>query len=311
MRIAMVVTPVNRSNLKLAAQIGVTDIVGRYPGPDLRPLLDLRDQVEEHRMKLSVIEGYLPMQDVVVAGPRRDEQIELVIGLIRNMARASVKVLCYNFMHSLDMIRTSHNERERAGAVVNGFDHQQIKDAPANPHAVSEPQRLWDHLEYFLKRVIPVCEDAGVKLAMHPDDPPMTMLRGEARIMSRIEDFERLVQIVPSPANGICFCGGCFSAIGVDVPAAVRQLGRHITYVHFRDVVGCVPKFREAFHDNGQTNMYAVMKAYKDIGFSGVMRPDHVPKLEGETGDANGYTMLGRLFAVGYMRGLMHAVERG
>ena len=147
-----------------------------------------------------------------------------------------------------------------------------------------------------------------MKLAMHPDDPPLSPLRGEARIMSAVQDFERLLSLSDSPANGICFCCGCFSEMGEDVPEAIRRLSSRISYAHFRDVSGCVPKFRETFHDIGQTNMYQVMRTFKQIGFDGVMRPDHVPVLEGEDGESTGYTMMGRLFAVGYMRSLMHAV---
>jgi len=109
----------------------------------------------------------------------------------------------------------------------------------------------------------------------------------------------------------MCFCQGTFAEMGVDIPSAIRRLGRHINYVHFRDVEGAVPSFRETFHDNGKTNMFAAMQAYKEVGYAGPMRPDHVPTLEGESNEYPGYHMLGRLFAVGYMRGLMHAVNGG
>lgn len=309
MRIAMVVTPLNRSNLRLAAQIGVTDIVARYPGSNLRDLLDIRDQTEEFRLKLSVVEGYLPMREIVAGSAGRDVELEQILRLIEAMGKARVGVLCYNFMQTGDMMRTKWDATDRAGALVNSFDAELLKDQPPLESAISDPQRKWDNLAWFLERVLPACEKANVKLAMHPDDPPMSPLLGEARIMSSVADFERLVKMSDSAANGICFCGGCFSEMGADVPGSIRLFGSRIAYAHFRDVAGCVPKFRETFHDIGQTNMAAAMKAYKDIGFKGVMRPDHVPRMEGEQGDASGYSMLGRLFAVGYMRGLMHAVE--
>jgi mannonate dehydratase len=167
---------------------------------------------------------------------------------------------------------------------------------------------LWANLEYFLKRVLPVAEGAGVRLAMHPDDPPTRTIRGCDQIMNSVEDFEKLVELVPSPSNGICFCQGTFAEMGADIPATIRRLGPHINYVHFRDVIGTLPRFQETFHDNGKTDMYAAMEAYHEIGFQGVARPDHVPIMQGEEGDGRGYTMLGRLFAVGYMRGLIHAV---
>jgi mannonate dehydratase len=126
--------------------------------------------------------------------------------------------------------------------------------------------------------------------------------------MNSVENFERLVELVPSPSNAICFCQGTFAAMGCDIPSSIRRLGKHIRYVHFRDVRGTREEFVETFHDNGPTDMAAAMRAYRDIGFQGPMRPDHVPQLYGEDDGEPGYTMLGRLFAYGYMRGLMDAV---
>ncbi|MCA9041185.1 MAG: mannonate dehydratase, partial [Planctomycetaceae bacterium] len=117
------------------------------------------------------------------------------------------------------------------------------------------------------------------------------------------------MEMHPSPANKICFCQGTFAEMGVDIPTAIRRLGPHIRYVHFRDIIGTREDFTETFHDDGQTDMPAAMRAYQEIGFTGPLRPDHVPQLIGEeTGDP-GYTMLGRLFAYGYIRGLMQATE--
>jgi len=118
---------------------------------------------------------------------------------------------------------------------------------------------------------------------------------------------------VKSPANGICLCQGTFAASDqeYDIPTLIRRLVPHINYVHFRDVVGILPSFRESFHDNGKTEMVACMQAYYDAGIDCPIRPDHAPTLIGETNEFPGYHMLGRLFAVGYMRGLMQAAERG
>jgi mannonate dehydratase len=308
MRIALVLEPLSESNLELAAQIGVDDIVGRYPGADYADLLALRQRVEDAGLRLAVVEGYVPMDRIVLGKPGRDSQIQNVIGLVRNMGALGVPILCYNFMVSGDMSRTSFTTRGRGGALVSAFDASLLEDAPPAPDAPITESQLWERIQYFLEAVVPAAEQAGVQLAMHPDDPPIPSLRGISRIFSSVEAFEHLARLVPSPSNGICFCQGCFAEMGVDVPATIRRLGPKIHYVHFRDVVGCASKFTETFHDCGQTDMASAMRAYRDIGFHGPMRPDHVPRLEGEAGDATGYTILGRLFAVGYMRGLMHAV---
>jgi len=142
---------------------------------------------------------------------------------------------------------------------------------------------------------------------MHPDDPPLPVLAGKARIMNCVESFERLVSLVPSERNAICFCQGTFAEMGCDIPATIRRLGPHIRYVHCRDVRGTAEDFVETFHDNGPTDMAAAVRAYREIGFEGPIRPDHVPQLVGEEDGEPGYTMLGRLFAYGYLRGLMDA----
>src|SRR6185295_18283833 len=157
-----------------------------------------------------------------------------------------VPICCYNWMPSDDWTRTSVDLPERGGALVTGYDAS-LDRVPAAPKDQEVDERsLWANLKYFLERVVPVAEEAGVKLAMHPDDPPISSFRGHAQIMSSVAGFERLVELVPSDANGMCFCQGTFAEIGVDIPATIRRFARHIHYVHFRDVVGTIPKFRES-----------------------------------------------------------------
>jgi mannonate dehydratase len=171
--------------------------------------------------------------------------------------------------------------------------------------------QLWQRLEQLLVELVPVAEDAGVVLAMHPDDPPLPELLGKARIMNSVENFERLVELVPSPSNAICFCQGTFATMGVDIPDAIRRLGPSIRYVHFRDVKGTPESFVETFHDNGPTDMAEAIRTLRAVGFDGPIRPDHVPQLVGEEDGEPGYTMLGRLFAFGYIRGLLDGTEGG
>ena len=315
MRLATVLTPMSDENLTLASQCGVTDIVGRYPGSNLGDLLKLRDRVESFGMKLSVIEGYLPIERLKV-GQDDGSELSSMKSLLRNMQTAGIPLLCYNFMAGTDWVRTRLDAPERGGAKVTAFDLADVHRAmslSANASKMSgetiSAEQIWQNLQGFLKALIPVAEEANVTMCMHPDDPPLPELLGKARILNSVENFERLMNLFPSPSNAICFCQGTFASMGVDIPATIRRFGKHIKYIHFRDVRGTRESFVETFHDNGNTNMSAAMRAYREIGFSGPIRPDHVPQLCGEDDGEPGYTMLGRLFAYGYIRGLMQATD--
>jgi mannonate dehydratase len=290
----------------------VEGVVVRYPGPELCELLSVKASIEKEGLQLSAIEGYLPIEKIKSGGDQEGQELAAMKTLIRNMAAAGVSLLCYNFMPGTDWVRTRLDQRERGGALVTGFklaDARHAVSLNTKDRSVTETQlsadELWTNLERFLEAIIPVAEEANVTLAMHPDDPPLQEFGGRARIMNDVEAFERLVSLVPSPRNGVCFCQGSFAAMGVDIPQTIRRLGSHIKYVHFRDVRGTATDFVETFHDNGPTDMAAAIRALREIGFTGPIRPDHVPQLFGEERGEPGYTMLGRLFAFGYIRGLL------
>ncbi len=315
MRLATVLTPLSDENLQLAAQCGVEDVVTRYPGPEFGDLLKVKRRIESFGMKLPVIEGYLPIEQIKV-GKDDGRELEALKMLIRHMSEAEIPILCYNFMAGTDWVRTKLDFPERAGAKVTGFRLTDVNQALILTHDASaalptqagegiSESELWKNLERLLTELVPLAEKAGVVLAMHPDDPPLPNLLGNARIMNSVENFERLVKLVPSPSNAICFCQGSFATMGVEIPNAIRRLGPYIKYVHFRDVRGTPESFVETFHDNGPTNMVAAVKAYREVGFTGPIRPDHVPQLVGEDDGEPGYTMLGRLFAYGYIRALI------
>ncbi len=315
MKIALVLNPFSDENLRLATQLGVEDIVAGLPAGDYTELAMFKSRIEDVGLRLSVIEGATRIDEAVAGTAGRDQQIEEFKQALGKIGAAKIPVVCYNFMiwkPGLGVVRTSYTTRERGGAWVSSFDASLLEGAPPVEGAPTRDEEVWDHLEYFLTRVIPAAEEAGVKLAMHPDDPPMS-LRGCARIMRSVEHFDRLVNIVKSPCNGITFCQGCFSEMGADIPATIRRFADQIHFVHFRDVQGTLPKFAESFHDNGKTDMLEAMKTYQQIGYKGVMRPDHAPYLDGagDPGPTNGYSMMGKIFAVGYMRGLMEAASKG
>lgn len=315
MKLASVLTPFSDDNLQLAAQCGVDSVVLRYPGPSADELLAMKEQVERHGLAVAGVEGYLPIERIKTGTDHDGADLRAMQDLIRTMGAADIPVLCYNFMAGTDWVRTRTNAPARGGALVTAFDLADAEQAVSLSTTTTESappvsaDALWDHLEAFLKAVIPVAEESAVTLAMHPDDPPLAEFNGQPRIMNSVESFERLVSLVPSPRNAICFCVGTFVEMGVDVPAAIRQLGSHVQYVHFRDVAGTADSFEETFHDNGPTDMAAVIRALRDVGYSGPVRPDHVPQLVGEDNGEPGYTMLGRLFAFGYIRGLLHGTN--
>jgi mannonate dehydratase len=213
-------------------------------------------------------------------------------------------------MPVFNWMRTSTTVPARGGAMATGYNHALMQNAPLTEYGIVTEERLWENLEYFLKIVVPVAEKANVKLAMHPDDPPLSPIRGLGRIMRSLENYQRLLDLVPSPVNGIALCQGNFALMTDDLPAAIRHFGKQgkIFFVHIRDVRGTPDNFVETFHDEGQTNILACLRAYREVGYDGVFRPDHVPTMEGDRNDHPGYSSIGRLFAIGYLKGLLQAV---
>jgi len=306
---------------RLVRQCGVTHAVA---GIDLRPrpgadkenqpwsymsLLRAKTAYEDCGFEMAVIESRPPLNEAKRGGPRRDEEIDVACELIRNMGRVGIPVWCYEWM-PVGVLRTSTTVPSRGGALATAYDHDLMRNAPLTDYGEVSAEQLWENLRYFLERVVPVAEEGGVQLAMHPDDPPLSPVRGVARIMASLEDFQRLIDLVPSPVNGITLCQGNFTLMTDDLPSAIRHFGQQgkIFFVHFRDVRGTPEKFVETFHDEGQTDMVACMRAYRDIGYDGVCRPDHVPTMEADSNDRPMYSSVGRLFAIGYVTGLREAV---
>lgn len=320
MNIAFLPVPLTDEALRLAIQIGISDIVAGRPvgdsGPvwDFMPMLRMRQRVEAAGLRLSVLEG-IPVSDSIKLGlPGRDEDLDHFCESLSNMGAAGIPVLCYNWMAVFNWMRTSMADRGRGGALVTSYNHDLMKDAPLTEYGEVSEEQLWENFEYFLKRVVPVAEAANVKLALHPDDPPLSPIRGIARIITGFEAYKRVIELVPSPNNGLTFCQGNFAAMAdvTDVAEAIRYFGERdkIFFAHFRDVSSKVPNFAEVFHDEGPTDMLATMQAYRDVGFDGPIRPDHAPTLEGESNDHPGYMVMGKVFAVGYMKGLIEAAAK-
>jgi len=305
---------------KLVKQAGVKYVVAGLPygeptngtdAPwDYAPLARMKKAIDEAGFILNTIESRPPLQKAKRGLPGRDEEIATVCTLIENMGKLGIPVWCYEWMTEITVVRTSIDTLQRGGSRVTSFNNALLENAPPLPGGPFSEEQVWETLQYFLSKVLPVAEKWNVKLAMHPDDPPFSPLRGIGRIMSTVEGYQRLVDMAPSPMNGICLCQGNFTLMTKDLPGVIRHFGKQnkIFFVHYRDVVGTPDHFDETWHDNGQTDMLACMQAYKDVGFDGVLRPDHYPNIDGDPPNVADSPFFSRLYALGYIRGLQQAV---
>lgn len=238
----------------------------------------------------------------------RDESILKVLKMFPIMDALDIRTICFNWMAHIGWLRTASDIKERGGALVTGFDIEAFQ--PQDDFSISE-ETLWDNYEYFIRIAVPEAEKYGIRLALHPDDPPLSKLGGVSRIMTSYQNINRAVNLVDSPSLGVTMCQATFSVMGEDlysvIPAFAEQ--KKIFMVHFRDYVGNKMKFHESFHDNGQTNMADILWLYENHGVDVPIRVDHVPLMAGEKEGNFGYTDLGRLFAIGYLKGLLDAIQ--
>jgi mannonate dehydratase len=310
---AVMLPPSPERRWTLAKQLGIEQGVVRFWDVDrwwkYETLLRTRNRFEDHGISLEVVEDRPPMNKTVLGKEGRDKEIERVKQLLRNMGRLGIDTYCWVWTENpVGVLRTSDSVPDRGGSRQAGYEHKWVKQAEDHPAAGISEEELWENLKYFLNEVVPVAEEAGVKMALHPDDPPLPSVYGIPRLVNSIENYSRILDLYDSPYHGVTFCQGNFSLMSNDVESAIREMGDRIHFVHFRDVVGTADSFVETWHDDGPTDMLSVMKAYRDVGFDGPIRPDHVPKMIGEEDRDEtyaGYTDMGRLFAIGYMKGLL------
>ena len=308
--------------LAFGAQLGATDVIGGGLPEDAGyweylDLLRLRTKVEAAGLRLTAIENLpQPWMDKIKLGlPGRDEQIDNVCKILRNMGAAGVPILGYNFMPTLSRTgyawRTSWDTRARGGARVNSFDYELVRDAPLTEHGEVSDAEMWSNYEYFLKAVVPVAEQAGVRIGVHPDDPPISPLAGLPRILRSHDALQRLCDVVPSDHNGLEFCQGSVAEMPENAIDAIQRFGGQgkIFYVHFRNVSGPVPRFRETFIDEGHVDMLEAMRAYHEVGFDGPFIPDHVPSIGVDSPTGPRYAA--EAYAMGYIKALIDNVTGG
>lgn len=320
--------PATDDFLRFAVQLGVDDVLltpHRHEGFDsalplgeawtTERLAELRDRANDAGLRLYGVEKMpIPLYEILLADDdaARESKTETIAETIRSMGEAGIHVLGYSGHPPDGAVRTTREHPIRGGAKASAFDIDDIDSVSrAGPDREVTEAEMWERYEEFLHAVVPVAEEAGVTLAVHPSDPPVAELFGIPLLFRNRENFERALEIHPSDAHGLKLGMGCWSEMGEDLPDVIRQFGASddIVYAHFRDVIGTVPRFHETFVDDeaGNFDEYEVIEALDEVGFTGVMTPDHVPLMEGETDWEFGST-LGRSYTVGYLRGMLKSL---
>ncbi len=298
-------------------QLGADDFLmntPKLPGDkqwEYEDLKALKERAEAGGLRLMALENVpVSFYDKAMLGlPGRDEQIGHMQTTIRNMGKAGIPILGYHWMPNR-VWRTPEPAVLRGGARGTRFNLEEHDPNELTHGRVFTADEMWANYEYYLARILPVAEEAGVKLALHPDDPPVESLGGVARIFRNFEGFQRAMETFPSPYHGLDFCMGCWSEMGGHnyVINAIRHFGERgqIIYVHFRDVQGTVPCFNECFIDQGNVDHFEAMKTLKEVGFTGFMIDDHVPHMVEDTP----WGHRGRAYAIGYMAAMLEMVNK-
>lgn len=325
--------------------VGVVPALHNLPAGEawtLDDIMKMKSEIEKAGLTMECIESVNVHEDIKIGLPTRDKYIENYKTSIRNLAKAGVKVICYNFMPVFDWTRTDLAMDMGDGATCLSYDGVQIegkspeqmfKDIDDNSNGYAMPgwetermpeikelfekykgvtsDDLWNNLKYFLDAIMPVCEECDVKMAIHPDDPPWDIF-GLPRIIKDRESLKKLLEIVPSKYNGLTFCTGSLGASSKnDLPSMIREFGDRIYFAHLRNIKVVDNHFNETAHESntGSLDMYEIVKALQDVGFDGYIRPDHGRMIWGEVARP-GYGLYDRALGVAYLNGLWEAVKK-
>jgi mannonate dehydratase len=316
----------NKLHHKSAANQPVGEIEGwGKAGPaeiwGLQELMTIKNEINGQGLELEAIENFDPAHwyDILLDGPKKKAQIENLKQLIRDVGKAGIPVFGYNFSLAGVAARIK-GEFARGGAVSVGMDGGNDipipkgmvwnmtydENAPEGSMPSITHRELWQRLQFFLDEIIPVAEEAGVKMAAHPDDPPMPYIRKTPRLVYQPDMYQKLIDLKPSTANNLEFCLGTIAEMTKgDVYEATDNYSKQgkIAYIHFRNVVGKVPNYKEVFIDEGDIDMIRILRILKKNNFEGVLIPDHTPQM---SCDAPWYA--GMAYTMGYMKAAIKTV---
>jgi mannonate dehydratase len=324
---------------QIPGMTGVVSAIYDIPVGEVWPLENiaaLKATVNAHGLELEVIESVPVHEDIKRGLPSRDRLIDNYGQTLRNLAACGIKVVCYNFMPVFDWTRSTLAMELPDGSTTLAFDvavieranldqgislpgwdvsyEPEILRALISEYAQVSEETLRERLAYFLERIIPVARDAGIKMALHPDDPPRSMF-GMPRVVKNREDLAQVLAMVDDPANGLTLCSGSLGAdLGNDIPSLVREFGGQgrIHFAHLRNVkVNEAGDFYETAHrsEDGSLDMAEIVKAYVETGFEGYYRPDHGRMIWGETGRP-GYGLYDRALGAVYLNGLWEGIRK-
>ena len=312
--------------LKVIAAFGVNHICSGLPSAKFdenwtaEGLTKFRERIDSFGIQLDCVP--LPLSssyitkaenpDIMLGkSPERDREIDDICQMIRNCAQAGIPMAKYN-LNILGVVRTGTSPG-RGRARYSTFIYDQAKQEPPLTEAgpVSEDM-MWERITYFLRRVVPVAEEYKVKIALHPHDPAMPRdrgFRGVHRVLGSVDGLKRFIDIMPSPYHGLNFCQGTVSEMlqnpNTEIHEVIRYFGsrKKIFNVHFRNIRGGFLNFQETFPDDGDVNFLQAIRTYKEVGYDGMLMPDHVPRIEGDPGGYQAFA-----YAFGYIQALLQMV---
>ena len=301
---------------------------------EMDKILRLKSLCDEKGLEMEVIESVPVHEDIKLGLPTRDRYIANYAATIRNLGKAGVKCICYNFMPVFDWLRTNLHTEAEDGSNALSYNHEELMSL--DPHNLHLPgwdesytseelnslldaysgmshEQLFENLVYFLNGIMPACDETGINMAIHPDDPPWDMF-GLPRIITGMNSYDKLFAAVPNVHNGITLCTGSLGAgRDNDMVAMASKLAARSYFVHLRQIThsGALD-FCESGHltEMGSLDMYGIVKALVEAGFDGYVRPDHGRNIWGEDGKP-GYGLFDRALGATYLYGLFEAVEKG